>query len=100
MQKLLTLAVGILILTSLACQQKNAATPAGTADHPVFKLRVYKNGNITLDGQEVALDKLPATFADIKAKAGVLWYYREGSEGEPHPNAMVVMQAIAASKLA
>lgn len=99
-RRLLVLALATLVVVSLGCGRKGSETSSDNAEHPVFKLRVYKNGSVTLDSREIKLDELPVRFAEIKSKRGVLWYYREGSSEEPHPNAMVVMKAIADSKLA
>ena len=98
-RRLLVLALAFLWVIALGCGRKSSGSASDQADHPVFKLRVYRNGTVTLDGRAVTLDELPAKFTDIKSKRGVLWYYREGSSETPHPNAMVVMKDMADSKL-
>ena len=100
LHKLSLLALVLVLVISPGCGRKGSGSATDGGEHPAFKLRVYKNGSDTLDGQEMKLDDLPARFAAVKAQQGVLWYYREGSSEEPHPNAMVVMKAIADSKLA
>ncbi len=65
----------------------------------VIKVKVTENGEITADGQPVTLEKLAARFADLKQAGGVVWYHRENPAGEPHANAMKVMELVVENKL-
>jgi len=89
----------LLLIMSTGCRKESPSSAPGTVEHPVFKLRVYKSGSVTLEGHEVKLDELAVKFAEIKSVHGIVWYYRESSDAEPHPNAMIVMKAIADAKL-
>lgn len=64
----------------------------------IAKVRVYRNGRMTLDGRQVTLDQMRKEFSDLKKKNGVVWYFREAPEQEPHPNATRVVQAIIDAK--
>ena len=70
-----------------------------STEGPSAKVRVYGDGRITLDDSTVSLDALSTAFADLKQQSGSVWYYREGGESEPHPNAMAVIQAIVDAQL-
>src|SRR5262245_46643976 len=61
----------------------------------VIKVRVTAGGEITADGQPVTPDQLAAKFADLKKAGGEVWYHRENPAGEPHPNAMKVIELVA-----
>ena len=56
-------------------------------------------GQITADGQPVTPEQLATKFADLKKVDGVVWYYRENPTGEPHPNAMKVIELVAENQL-
>lgn len=70
-----------------------------SGEQPIAKVRVYRNGKTTLNGKEVTLDEMRAGFSDLKRNSGVVWYFREAAEQEPHPNAKLVLQAIVDVKL-
>lgn len=65
----------------------------------VAKVAVSLDGRITLDGREAAIDEVRAAFAELAGRKGVVWYYREAANAEPHPNAMLVVQAIVEAQL-
>ena len=88
---------GILLL--IACGSGEEGAGVEPAETTVAKVRVYGDGRITLDGSPVSLDDLSAVFADLEEQGGNVWYYREGGESEPHPNATAVVQAIIDARL-
>jgi hypothetical protein len=47
----------------------------------------------------VTPEQLAAKFAELKQAGGVVWYHRENAAGEPHPNAMKVIQLVVENKL-
>ena len=65
----------------------------------VLKIAVMRDGRITADGSPTTVDALAATLTDLATSKGVVWYYREAAEGEPHPNATKVVAAIIEHKL-
>jgi hypothetical protein len=72
---------------------------ATSSDPPIGKVRVYRNGKMTLDGLQVTIDEMRKGLADLKKKNGVVWYFREAGEQEAHPNGALVVQAIIDNKL-
>ena len=65
----------------------------------VVKVKVTTGGDITADGHSVTLDQLAVKLAELKQVGGAVWYYRERSAGEPHPNAMKVIALVIENKL-
>jgi hypothetical protein len=65
----------------------------------VIKVKVTAGGEITADGQPITSEQLAAKFADLKKAGGLVWYHRENPAGEPHPNAMKVIELVAENKL-
>jgi major membrane immunogen (membrane-anchored lipoprotein) len=80
-----------------ACSDKNASEAAMAAH--VTKVAVYQDGRIALDGSDATLEDLRTAFAQLSERKGVVWYYREAANTEPHPNAMLVVQAIVEARL-
>jgi biopolymer transport protein ExbD len=78
--------------------ERDNVIPAVERDNAI-KVKVTMNGEITADGQPVTLEKLAARLADLKQAGGVVWYHRENPAGEPHANAMKVIELVAESKL-
>ena len=89
-----TATLRIVILLAVACGSGQEGGDVESTKGASVKVRVYGDGRITLDDSTVSLDGLSAAFADLKQQSGRVWYYREGGESEPHPNAMAVFQAI------
>ena len=65
----------------------------------VLKVQVTSGGDVTADGEPVTLEQLATRLAALKQAGGVVWYYRENPTGEPHPNAMKVIEQVAQNKL-
>lgn len=66
----------------------------------VAKIKVNREGVISLNDQPVTIDELKSSLLKISQSPGSgVWYYRENPAGEPHPNAMLVLSAIVESKL-
>jgi hypothetical protein len=74
-------------------------SPGTSAEPPIGKVRVYQSGKMTLDGRQVTIDEMRKGVSDLKKKNGVVWYFREAGEQEPHPNGPLVFQAIIDNKL-
>lgn len=65
----------------------------------VLKVSVLQSGKLLADGADTALADLDARLGQIKSQNGVVWYYREGAQGEPPPVAMEVMKLIVKHQL-
>ncbi|MBN9519150.1 hypothetical protein J0H58_11625 [bacterium] len=65
----------------------------------MIKVKVTTGGDITADGQPVTLEQLARKFADLKKADGEVWYHRDNPTGEPHPNAMKVIELVAENSL-
>ncbi len=64
-----------------------------------MKISVFKDGRITIDGDEVTIEDTPARIQSASGTDTQVFYYREAGQEEPHPNAMKVIAAIAEAKL-
>ncbi len=65
----------------------------------VLKVSVLQSGKVLANGTEIRLDELDGRLSQIKSQNGVVWYYREGGQGEPPPIAMEVMKLIVKQRL-
>jgi hypothetical protein len=65
----------------------------------VLKVSVTASGEITANGRPVTLEQLTAKFSKSQKAGGSVWYHRENSRGEPHPNAMKVIELAAKNNL-
>lgn len=75
------------------------AAQTDATESPAAKLRVYADGGVTLDEEEVSLDELSAALLRVAHRGGTAWYFRESGAAEPHPNAMAVIQALIDAEL-
>lgn len=59
-------------------------TPAGANRTPVGRIRVTREGEIFYDGARTTLEALRTSLVGLRARRGVVWYYREaGGSGAP-----------------
>ncbi len=65
----------------------------------VAKVGVSADGRITLNGNPASIEDVRTAFAELARDDGVVWYYREAADAEPHPTAMLVVQAIVEARL-
>jgi biopolymer transport protein ExbD len=79
----------------MGCQTEHT----GNSNVNTLKICVSAAGDLTIDGQPVSLDQASAKMADLKKAKGVVLYYRENPQGEPHPNAMKVMKLVTEHQL-
>jgi hypothetical protein len=91
--------VRILLFMGLAIGLMGGLYPVTSGEQPIAKVRVYRNGKTTLNGREVTMEEMRNGFSDLKKKNGVVWYFREAAEQEPHPNATLVVKEIIDAKL-
>jgi hypothetical protein len=61
---------------------------------PVLKIQVFADGTIRAADAPATLQQLDQILAKHASDGGVVWYYREAAQSEPHPNAMHVIQLI------
>ena len=107
MKKIFSLSFPALLLTLAGCGRDVPTSPVlpPAAEKPaeraaaVLKLKVAAGGEIAADGKPVTLEQLADRLAELKRAGGGVWYYRENPEGEPHPNAMKVIELIARHRL-
>lgn len=76
-------------LALTACPQSAPSSPP-----VVLRLAILKDGSVTTDGVPTPVEELDGKFKDLAEKKGTVYYYREPVPGEPHPNAMRVINAI------
>jgi hypothetical protein len=101
-------AIPVTVLLLAGCQRDPTAPSPGShtkgekpavQGNKVVKVKVTAGGEITADGQPVTLEQLAVKLADLKQAGGEVWYHRENPAGEPHPNAMKVIELVANNKL-
>ncbi len=98
--RLLFCCFGIVLgITQLGgCSKGRKAAALDTAC--VAKIKVNRDGLILLNDETVTIESLKASLSKLSQSAGsVVWYYRENATSEPHPNAMLVLEAIVEAKL-
>lgn len=65
----------------------------------VLKIAVTAKGSISADGQPITLEQFAAKLSELRKSGGGVWYHRENPGGEPHANAMRVIELVAENKL-
>lgn len=73
--------------------------PHDRRDRPIGRIHVSRNGAITLDGARMSLQALRTSLADLRARQGVVWYYREAGETVAPTAAMAVMRLLVEQRL-
>ena len=66
---------------------------------PVLKIAVMADGRIFVDGSPATVLSVRTSLQQLASQKGAVWYYREGSQGDPPPQAMEVIQAVVESRL-
>jgi hypothetical protein len=90
----------IVLTAALLCTCNRDRQPTTPDSAHIAKIKVNRDGIIRLDDQPVTIDALRASLLKLSQSAdAAVWYYRENSAGEPHPNAVLVLQAIVDSRL-
>lgn len=64
-----------------------------------IEVQVSSTGEIRVDGTPMSIDQVDARIAKLASEAGTVWYYCEGATGEPHPNAMRVIELVVKHRL-
>lgn len=78
-----------------ACLALTACPKSAPPSPPVIlRLAILKDGSVTTDGVPTSLEDLGGKFKKLAEEKGTVYYYREPVPGEPHPNAMLVINAI------
>jgi biopolymer transport protein ExbD len=98
-------AAGIFLCLAAGCRPSEPAAsdsstpPATTPVSPVIKISALASGEILLDGKPCSSDELKTRLAAGQKNNGLIYYFREAADQEPHPNAMKAMQLIVDSRL-
>ena len=91
MKKLMRLTVlAAFLAASSACAQSHVPATDGAA-----KVSVLASGKLLLNGLPTDLAQIDAELQRQKSTGGSVWYYREGGQSEPPPEAMSVMELVA-----
>lgn len=85
-------------LTSCGGQEQGALVQDFNPE-VVLRVSVLQSGKLLADGTEVTLGDLDNRMGRLKSRNGVLWYYREGSRGEPPAVALEVMNLVVKHQL-
>jgi biopolymer transport protein ExbD len=91
------------LLTLCGCERASTPTTPSTSataqaapepTMPVLKIQVFADGTIRAVDAPATLQQLDQILAKHASDGGVVWYYREAAQAEPHENAMQVIQLI------
>lgn len=94
------LCTAIVSVTILTCACTKNRVPKIIDSDRIAKIKVNRDGVILLNDQTVTIDELRNSLVRLSQSPGAaVWYYRENPSGEPHPNAMLVLQAIVDARL-
>ncbi|MFY9511609.1 MAG: hypothetical protein WAQ05_11625 [Rubrivivax sp.] len=66
---------------------------------PVLQLSALSNGVLIVDGSLTTLRSLDGMLVKLKEAQGIVWYYRENANEDPHPQATEAIRLIAAHGL-
>ena len=91
--------MAILSLLIGGCGKKPTTEVQVASGAPILKVAVFADGRITVDGSVTTIDSLRQSLKTLAEQKGAVWYYREAGQGEPHPQAMQIMQTIVANRL-
>jgi hypothetical protein len=88
----------VLLLTGVCftgCGKREGKVPMHEFNaNVILKVSVLQSGKLLADGTEVSLDGLDDRLAQVKSQNGVVWYYRELSQGQPPLAALEVMKLV------
>lgn len=93
--KVAGLAIGATLIMSCAGDESGDEHSEG----PVAKVAVFADGRITLDDEDASISDVKARFQELAGIGGTVWYYRADATGEPHRNAMLVVEAVVEAQL-
>ncbi len=93
MRNCISLITALLILV-LAASSKAGDEKIQFNENEILRVSVFISGEIRTNGKVASLQQLNALLAANAQKKGVVWYYREGGQGEPTPEAMEVIKLI------
>ena len=103
--RLISIAIGLTasIMTTCSKGRKPPDSPQTVwAPDPahIAKIKVNRDGVILLNDETVTIESLKASLSKLSQSAtSAVWYYRENPTSDPHPNAMLVTQAIIDARL-
>jgi len=73
--------------------------PLTAAEPLVARVSALPSGELLLNGKPSDIRSIGAELGKIKERNGEVWYYRESSQVEPHPNAMAVVELVVKHRL-
>jgi biopolymer transport protein ExbD len=102
----LTVYIPAALLAMVGCEKPSGSVPqrARTTAAPTTTMpdannalfvAVFADGRVQLDGRPASFAQLDPRFAEAHKSNASVWYYRENASGEPHENAMKVMDLVA-----
>ena len=65
-----------------------------------MEIAVFRDGGVAIDGENLAVEAALETIQGVAGSDTTVYYYREGAQEEPHPNAMSIIATIMESRLA
>jgi biopolymer transport protein ExbD len=83
----------------VSCSKSDQQMQSDSASAPVVKVRLYRDGRLTLGDNPVTISELHGALSRLRSERGSVLYYREAGQEEPLPVAREVMQAIVEARL-
>lgn len=66
---------------------------------PRVEIQVLASGEVQITGVPKSLPEVDKALASLVREGGEVWYYRENAAGDPHPNAVAVIELIVKHQL-
>ena len=92
-------AASLLLLTAVLLA---ACAPAGAPsqeNREIVRVHVKSDGTILMNEQPATLEAVSGEAKRLAASGGAILYSRDNPAGDPHPNAMKVIEALADSNV-
>ncbi len=83
----------------LSCSNDETSETHPNPEPATAKVRVFKDGRLTLNDNVVTIAELQAEFRRLRENEGRVLYYRETAQEEPPAIAAQVVQAVIDAKL-
>jgi hypothetical protein len=84
-------------LTGIAKDQASKGDRVTASE--ALSVSVQANGDIRINDAPTNVAELDVRLAALTKAGGEVWYYREAAQGDPHPNAMHVMELVIKHRL-
>jgi hypothetical protein len=99
MRRLITVA-GLVSLLFASCSKQPAPKSPASPDAPVLKVAFRADDSFTVDGKESTMESLRQSLRELKAKHGVVWFYRDAPDPQVYRYALMeFLEDVAESRI-